>query len=94
MATSRVLTSGHFVLGPEVESFKANFAAFCETRHAFAVSTGTSTLHLALLAAGIGPRDQVITTTSTFVVTVAAILYTGDIDQERLILDLPGYLRW
>ncbi|HWL71478.1 MAG TPA: DegT/DnrJ/EryC1/StrS family aminotransferase [Geminicoccus sp.] len=92
-AASRILASGHFVLGDEVEAFEAEFAAFCGTRHAVAVSTGTAALHLALLAAGIGPGDEVITTTSTFVASVAAILYAGatpvlvDLDPVRLTLD-------
>jgi dTDP-4-amino-4,6-dideoxygalactose transaminase len=92
-AASRVLASGHFVLGAEVEAFERDFAAYCGTRHAVSVSTGTAALHLALLAAGIGPGDEVITTSTTFVATVAAIIYTGampvlvDIDPERLTLD-------
>jgi dTDP-4-amino-4,6-dideoxygalactose transaminase len=92
-AAERVLASAHFVLGTEVERFEQEFAAFCGTRHAVSVSTGTAALHLALLAADIGPGDEVVTTTSTFVASVAAILYTGatpvlvDIDPERLTLD-------
>lgn len=95
-AASRVLASGNFVLGQEVEAFETSFAAFCGSRHAIAVSTGTAALHLALLAAGIGVGDEVITSTSTFVASVAAILYTGatpvlvDIDPERLTLDPAG----
>lgn len=95
VVASRVLASGHFVLGAEVEAFEDRFACFCGTSHAIAVSTGTAALHLALLAAGIGPGDEVVTTTSTFVASVAAILYTGatpvlvDIDPARLTLD-PG----
>ncbi|GBD48049.1 DegT/DnrJ/EryC1/StrS family aminotransferase [Methylopila sp. Yamaguchi] len=70
-----VLRSGRYVLGPEVEAFEADFAAFCGVQHAVAVDTGTSALHLALLAAGIEPGDEVITTPATFVATVAAVLY-------------------
>jgi dTDP-4-amino-4,6-dideoxygalactose transaminase len=76
-AVARVLRSGQFVLGPEVEAFEAAFARYCGTRFAVAVNTGTSALHLALLAAGVGPGDEVITTPMTFVATVAAILYVG-----------------
>jgi dTDP-4-amino-4,6-dideoxygalactose transaminase len=76
-AVIRVLESGRFVLGPEVAAFEAEFAAHCRTRHAIGVSSGTSALHLALLAAGVGPGDEVITVPFTFVATVAAILYTG-----------------
>jgi dTDP-4-amino-4,6-dideoxygalactose transaminase len=72
-----VLESGHFVLGPETEAFERELAAFCGTPHAVGTSSGTSALHLALLAAGIGPGDEVITVPFTFVATVAAIEYTG-----------------
>ncbi len=76
-AISGVLESGQFVLGEEVAAFEAEFAAYCGAAHAVAVSSGTSALHLALLAAGIGPGDEVITVSFTFMATVAAILYTG-----------------
>ena len=52
-AVSRVLESGSYVLGQSVEAFEKEFAAYCGTRHAVAVNSGTSALHLALLAAGI-----------------------------------------
>ncbi len=76
-AVGRVLASTSFVLGHEVEAFETEFAAYCGARHAVAVNSGTSALHLALLAAGIGPGDEVITTPMTFVATTAAILYSG-----------------
>jgi len=76
-AVMRTLDSGQFVLGSEVAAFEKEFAAFCGTGHAVAVNSGTSALHLALLAAGIGPGDEVITVSFTFVATTAAILYTG-----------------
>ncbi len=63
--------------GPAVERFESAFAAFCGTDHAIGVNSGTSALHLALLAAGVGPGDEVITVPMTFVATVAAILYAG-----------------
>lgn len=72
-----VLRSGHYVLGEEVSAFEEEFAAYCGTRHAIAVNTGTSALHLALLAAGIVAGDEVITTPFTFVATAAAIRYIG-----------------
>ncbi|MGE3933802.1 MAG: DegT/DnrJ/EryC1/StrS family aminotransferase [Rhodospirillaceae bacterium] len=76
-AVARVLDGGQFVLGPEVAAFEAAFAAYCGAAQGIAVNSGTSALHLALLAAGIGPGDEVITTPFTFVATVAAIEYTG-----------------
>lgn len=76
-AVARVLDSGIFALGPEVEAFERDFAAYCGVRHAVGVNSGTSALHLALLAAGVGPQDEVITVPFTFIATIAAIEYTG-----------------
>ncbi len=76
-AVLRVLESGSYVLGEEVAAFEREFAAYCGTAHAVGVNTGTSALHLAMLAAGVGPGDEVITTPFTFVATVAAIRYIG-----------------
>jgi dTDP-4-amino-4,6-dideoxygalactose transaminase len=76
-AVSRVLESSQFVLGEEVAAFERDFAKYCGTAECIAVNSGTSALHLALLAAGIGPGDEVITVPFTFVASVAAILYTG-----------------
>ncbi len=76
-AVLATLRSGNYILGEPVECFEENFARYCGTSHAIAVSSGTAALHLALLAAGIGPGDEVITVPTTFVATVAAILYTG-----------------
>jgi dTDP-4-amino-4,6-dideoxygalactose transaminase len=76
-AVSEVLESCQFILGPRVEDFETSFADYCQARFAFGVNSGTSAIHLALLAAGVGPGDEVITVSYTFVATVAAILYTG-----------------
>jgi len=76
-AIARTLESTQFVLGPEVAAFEERFADYCEVDHAIALNSGTSALHLALLAAGIGPGDEVITVSMTFVATTAAILYAG-----------------
>jgi dTDP-4-amino-4,6-dideoxygalactose transaminase len=76
-AISNVIESGQFVLGPEVAAFEERFAAYCNTRHCVALNTGTSALHLALLASDIGPGNEVITVAMTFVATTAAILYSG-----------------
>jgi dTDP-4-amino-4,6-dideoxygalactose transaminase len=72
-----VLGRAAFILGPAVAAFEQEFAAFCHTREAIGVNSGTSALHLALLAAGVGPGDEVITVPYTFVATVAAIEYAG-----------------
>ncbi|WDR06239.1 DegT/DnrJ/EryC1/StrS family aminotransferase [Devosia rhodophyticola] len=94
-AALRVLRSGRFVLGDEVATLEDNFAAYCGTRHAIAVNTGTSALHLALLAAGVKRGDEVITTPFTFIATAAAIRYIGarpvfvDIDPATFNID-PG----
>jgi dTDP-4-amino-4,6-dideoxygalactose transaminase len=93
-AVSRVLETGQFVLGPEVEAFEQEFAAYQGASHGVAVNTGTSALHLALLAAGVGPGDEVITVPFTFVATVAAIGYVGaravyvDIDPKTFTIDV------
>jgi dTDP-4-amino-4,6-dideoxygalactose transaminase len=76
-AIGRVLESGQYVLGEEVTAFEREFADYCGARYGIAVNSGTSALHLALLAAGIGPGDEVITVPFTFVATVAAIQYAG-----------------
>lgn len=92
-AIERVCEHSLFSSGPEVESFESAFAAYCGAQHAIGVSSGTSALHLALLAVGVGPGDEVITVPMTFVATVTAIRYTGarpvfvDIDPRSFTMD-------
>jgi len=92
-AVIRVLESGRYVLGPEVSAFESEFAGACGTRHAIGVSSGTSALHLALLALDVGPGDEVVTVPFTFVATVAAVMYAGakpvlvDVEPRTLTLD-------
>ena len=92
-AIAGVLDSGQYVLGPAVADFEAAFASYCDAGHAVAVNSGTSALHLALLAADVGPGDEVITVSMTFVATVAAIVYTGatpvmvDVDPDTWTMD-------
>jgi dTDP-4-amino-4,6-dideoxygalactose transaminase len=74
-----VLESTQFVLGNEVAAFEEEFADYCQVKQGVAVNSGTSALHLAFLAAGIGPGDEVITVPNTFIATIAAIRYTGAI---------------
>jgi dTDP-4-amino-4,6-dideoxygalactose transaminase len=92
-AVHRVLDDCAYILGPEVAAFEQEFAAYCSAAHGIGVSSGTAALHLALLAADVGPGDEVITTPFTFVATVSAIEYTGarpvlvDIDPETFCID-------
>ena len=72
-AIEAVLRDGKYVLGPAVESFERDFAEYCGTSHAVGTNSGTSALHVALLAAGVRPGDEVITVPFTFIATVAAI---------------------
>jgi len=92
-AVASVLESCQFILGPEVASFEQEFAAYCGATECIALNSGTSALHLALLAAGVGPGDEVITVPFTFVASVAAVIYTGarpvliDIDPRSFTMD-------
>lgn len=92
-ALERVCQNAAFILGEEVAQFESEFAAYCEVRHCVALNSGTSALHLALLAVGVRPGDEVITSPNTFVATVEAILYAGarpvflDIDPATANLD-------
>jgi dTDP-4-amino-4,6-dideoxygalactose transaminase len=92
-AIDRTCRNAAFSLGDEVASFENEFASYCEARHCVALNSGTSALHLALLAAGVGPGDEVITTPNTFIATAEAIAYTGakiifaDIDPRTANLD-------
>jgi dTDP-4-amino-4,6-dideoxygalactose transaminase len=76
-AIGRVLETGAFALGPAVADFEKQFAPYCGAAFAVGVNTGTSALHLALLALGIGPGDEVVAPAMTFIATVSAIDYTG-----------------
>ena len=93
-AFDRVLETSEFALGSEVAAFEIEFANYCGARHGIAVNSGTSALHLALLAAGIGAGDEVITVPFTFFATVAAVIYAGarpifvDIDPRSYTMDV------
>lgn len=92
-AINKVLASSQFILGNEVAAFEEEFSAFCGAKHGIGVNSGTSALHLALLAAGVGAGDEVITVPFTFVATAAAICYTGarpvfvDINPQSFTID-------
>ncbi len=87
-AVLEVLDSGMLAQGPRAARLEEAFAGICGVRHAIAVSSGTAALHIALLAHGIGPGDEVITTPFTFIASVNSILYTGarpvlvDVEEE------------
>lgn len=96
-AVQRVLRSGWFILGRELASFEAEFAAYCGVTHCVGVASGTEALQLALLACNIGQGDEVITVSLTAMPTVLAIVATGaapvfvDIDPQTYTLD-PNHL--
>jgi len=93
VAVLEVLDSGFLAQGPRTAAFERCFADMCGVTHAIAVSSGTSALHIALLAHEIGPGDEVITSPFTFIATANAILFAGakpvfvDIDPETFNID-------
>ena len=74
-AIEKIFNTSQFTLGEEVRLFESEFANFCNCEHAIGVNSGTSALHLALLACGVQEGDEVITVANTFIATVAAISY-------------------
>ncbi|MBI2101504.1 DegT/DnrJ/EryC1/StrS family aminotransferase [Candidatus Woesearchaeota archaeon] len=82
-AIGKVLESTNFILGENVREFENEFASFCNEKYSVGVNSGTSALHLALLAKGVGKGDEVVTTANTFIATCEAISYAGAI--SRLI---------
>src|SRR5262252_7823755 len=92
-AARRVILSGWITQGPEVAAFEKEFSAYTGAEHAVAVSNCTTALHLALLAAGIKPGDEVITVSHSFIATANVIHYCGatpvfvDIDPRTYNID-------
>src|SRR6266852_3951204 len=76
-ALDRVCQKASFILGEEVAKFEEEFAAYCEVKHCVGLNSGTSALHLALLAVGVQPGDEVITTPNTFIAIAEVISYAG-----------------
>jgi dTDP-4-amino-4,6-dideoxygalactose transaminase len=95
-AINEVIDSGAFAGGPFVEQFEEQFAAYCGTKYAIGVGSGTEALWLSLLASDIGPGDEVITVPNTFMATAEAITYSGarpvfvDVDDCTYTLDPAG----
>lgn len=92
-AVLKVLESGQLAQGPRVQEFEEKFAQWTNTKYAVATSSGTTALHVALLAHGIGPGDEVITTPFSFIASANCVLYTGarpifvDIEPDYFMLD-------
>src|SRR5690349_3965353 len=76
-AAQRVMASGAYILGPEVKAFEREFAAYCGARHAIGVGSGLDALRLILLASGVGPGDEVIVPSNTFIATWLAVSQVG-----------------
>lgn len=76
-AVARVLNSGWYILGEEVEAFEAEWAEYCEAKHAIGVGNGLDALHLALLAMDVGPGDEVIVPSNTYIATWLAVSQCG-----------------
>jgi len=92
-AIQRVLDTSSYILGPSVQAFENDFAAYCGTTEAIGLNSGTTALQLALLAAGVGPGDDVLVPAMTFIATASAVDYVGaravpvDIDPTTSTMD-------
>jgi len=92
-AVTRVLDTGRFILGPEVEAFEREFAAYCGARHGVGVANGTDAITIALRAMGVGPGDEVLVPSFTFYASAEAIPPTGatpvfcDVDPQTFCIN-------
>ncbi len=93
-AIARVMDNTSFILGPDLESFEKEFAAYCGAAHCAGIHSGTAALHTTLIAYGIGPGDEVITVPNTFVATAEAIAMAGakpvlvDVREDNGLIDV------
>lgn len=76
-ACARVIRSGHYIMGPELAAFESEFAEYCEVEHCVGVGNGLEALHLLLMAYGIGPGDEVLVPSNTFIATWLAVSQCG-----------------
>jgi dTDP-4-amino-4,6-dideoxygalactose transaminase len=90
---AQTIERGDFILGASLEEFEREFARYCDCEFALGLSSGTAALHLALVALGVGPGDEVITVPNSFIATVESIMYTGatpvlvDVDPATFCMD-------
>jgi dTDP-4-amino-4,6-dideoxygalactose transaminase len=93
-AIAEVLPTGRYTLGPQVSAFEEEFAGYCQCKYSVGIASGTEALHLALLACGVGPGDEVITVANTYIATAFAISYCGatpvfvDVDPVTFNIDV------
>jgi len=97
-AIAEVVDNCAFILGKAVQSFEEEFAKYCGVKHCIAVNSGTSAIHLALMAAGVGPGDEVIVPANTFIASCSPVVHCGakpvlvDVDPNTYNID-PERLR-
>src|SRR5437773_5703014 len=91
-----ICESTNFVQGPATLDFEAKFAAYCGVNHCVSLNSGTSALHLALRCLDVGPGDEVVTVSMTFIATAWAISYVGAtpvfVDIDAVLLTLSPYI--
>lgn len=85
-AYKRVMNSGWFILGRELEEFEHEYASYCGTKYCIGVGNGLDALRLVLIAYGIGKGDEVILPVNTFIATALAISYTGAVPDRKSVV--------